>query len=141
MSGCDCTTSNCVTPQIPCPIQPLQNFPYNTPYTAGEEIALRNNWIASQTNTDLNPAPFTTNPNWPYNTGSDVSQLQTNTQAKTIFNNINERKQAGTLFGTGCPIFKTQQEKILYIQAQYAQPVGFPGDNNRLKLGINTLFS
>jgi hypothetical protein len=62
-------------------------------------------------------------------------------EAKTIFTNINLRKQNGTLFGTGMPVFRTQHEKILYIQAQYSQPVGYPGNTNLPNQGINTLFS
>jgi hypothetical protein len=140
MSGCCDSSSVCVRQQTLCPPPPEQTYPYNVPYT-GTEIPLRSNWIVSQTDTSSNPAPFTTNPNWPLNTGADTNQIRTNTQAKTVFNNVNLRKQNGTLFGTGMPVFRTQHEKILYIQAQYSQPLGYPGDNNVPKKGINTLFS
>jgi len=140
MSGCCDSSSVCVRPQTLCPPPPQQTYPYNVPYT-GTETPLRSNWIVSQTDTSMNPAPFTTNPNWPLNTGADTNQIRTNTQAKTVFNNVNLRKQNGTLFGTGMPVFRTQHEKILYIQAQYSQPLGYPGDSNVPKKGINTLFS
>lgn len=141
MSDCNCNSPTTVKPATICPAPPLQNVPYNTPYTQGEEIALRNNWIANQANTEFDTKQLTTNPLVPYNTGVDVSEMRSNTAANKIFTTINQRKQAGTLFGTGCPVFRTQQEKIQYIQAQYAQPTGFPGSGDRVKLGINTLFA
>ena len=141
MSTCECTNANQVAPLVVCPIPPLQNFQYNTPNTSTEEVALRSIWLANQANPTLNTEQFTTNPTVPYNTGADISELRENKQATAIFNTINQRKQSGTLIGTGCPIFRTQQEKIRYIQAQYTQPTGFPGDGSRVKLGISTLFS
>lgn len=144
MSGCECNTSVCTRPLSNCSALPRQVYPYNVPYTADgsdSNAPLYNNWVTSQTNTATSPAPFTTNPNWPNNTGADVNQLRTNTQAKTIFTNINQRKENGTLFGTGFPIFKSNHEKILYIQAQYSQPRGYPGNTNLPNKGINTLFS
>jgi hypothetical protein len=150
MSGCCDSSSICVRQDTRCSALPQQTYPYNVPYT-GAEAQLNANWIVSQTNTSTSSAPFTTNPNWPLNAGSDTNQIRTNMQAKTVFTNINLRKQNGTLFGTGMPIFRTQHEKILYIQAQYSQPVGFPPGYRDLSgnllppnlpnQGINTLFS
>jgi hypothetical protein len=141
MSDCNCNSSTTVKPATICPTPPLQNFQYNTPNTATQEIALRSLWLTNQGNTELDTQQFTTNPTVPYNTGADVGELRTNTAATKIFNTINQRKQSGTLFGTGCPVFRTQQEKIQYIQAQYTQPTGFAGGADRVKLGINTLFA
>ena len=150
MSGCCDSSSVCVRQQTLCPPPPAQTYPYNVPYT-GTESPLNTNWIVSQTNTSNSPAPFTTNPNWPLNKGSDINQVRTNMEAKTIFTNINLRKQNGTLFGTGMPVFRTHHERLLYIQAQYSQPVGFPPGYrdpsgnllppNLPNQGINTLFS
>ena len=140
MSGCCDSSSVCVRQQTLCPPPPAQTYPYNVPYT-GTESPLNTNWIVSQTNTSTSSAPFTTNPNWPLNKGSDTNQIRTNMQAKTVFTNINLRKQNGTLFGTGTPIFRTHHERLLYIQAQYSQPVGYPGNTNVPNQGINTLFS
>jgi hypothetical protein len=145
MSGCTCDSSSaCVRPLTNCSALPRQLYPYNVPYTANasdSDAQLYNNWVASQTNTATSSAPFTTNPNWPLNTGSDSNQIRTNMQAKTVFRNINQRKENGTLLGTGFPIFKSNHEKILYIQAQYSQPRGAPGVTNVPNQGINTLFS
>lgn len=106
-------------------------FPYNVPYT-GQDATLRQNWFQSQANPT---APFTTNPNWPLNTGSNHSQIYTNQENKTIFNSINKLKEQGGLFGTGQPTFSSNQEKIKYIQAQYSQRAYGP------RKGINTLYS
>jgi len=141
MSTSECTNPNQVAPLVVYPTPPLQNFQYNAPNTSAQEVALRSIWLANQNNPDLNTSQFTTNPTVPYNTGADISELRENKQATAIFNTINQRKQSGTLIGTGCPIFRTQQEKIRYIQAQYTQPAGFPGGGSRVKLGISTLFS
>ena len=140
MSTIECTNANQVAPLIVIPTPPVQTFQYNTPNTPAQEIALRSIWLSNQTNPLLDAKQFTANPTVSYNTGADVSELRENKQATAIFNTINQRKQSGTLIGAGCPIFRTQQEKIRYIQAQYTQPSGFPGDN-RVKLGISTLFS
>ena len=130
--NCSCNCScNCTPPIQICPINPPPQFPYNVPYTGTEE-PIASNWTISQSTPT---AQFSTNPNWPLNTGSNHSQIQTNQQAKAIFVSINDRKANGTLIGTGMPIFKSHHEKILYIQAQYSQAVYLP------KQGINTLFS
>ena len=124
-------SSECCNLEGIYPPNPVQRFPYNVPYTGPEE-PIASNWIISQSTPT---AQFSTNPNWPLNTGSNNSQIHKNQQAKSIFVALNDRKANGTLINMGMPIFKSHHEKILYIQAQYSQAVYLP------KQGINTLFS
>ena len=62
-------------------------------------------------------------PNYPWNTGTDAQQIYRSNQNVTYFNNINQQTQAiRTLNGqTGTvpyPQFRTQAERIMYIQGQ-----------------------
>lgn len=127
---CDCCCE-CPPKAITCPPNTAPQPPYNVAYT-GAQADLSANWFISQSTPS---APFSTNPNWPLNTGANHSQVQTNQQAKTIFTNINARKENGTLFPSIGPTFKSNHERILYLQAQYAQAVYLP------KKGINTLYT
>ena len=123
---------NCYQPPAEqCSPNPPPQPAYNIPYTAGNSVYV-NNWISSQSN----PAyPFSTNPNWPLNPGSNGSQITNNNQAKQIFTSVNSQQANGLLKGTGMPIFRTDQERMLYIQAQYSQAVYLP------KKCINGLFN
>lgn len=62
-------------------------------------------------------------PNYPWNTGTDAQQIYRSNQNITYFNSINQQTQAiKTLNGqTGrvpYPQFRTQAERIMYIQGQ-----------------------
>lgn len=115
--GCGCTT-RCTTCTSAIPSQP----PYNRAF-AGQDKAPTQNWIQSQSDPKY---PFTTNPNWPLNSGSNHSQIKTNDQQKHIFSYYNQQKDAGLLFKTGGPLFKSNHERLLYIQAQYNQAQYLP---------------
>ena len=130
---CDCS-QNIVFIDTTCPAPPpAYEWPYNKPYT-GTEVPINTNWALTQAN---DPAyPFSLNPNYPLDTGSYASQVTTNTQAKTIFVSINNLQQQGGAFGANAPVFKSNQERLAYMQAQYAQAYYlYP------KKGINTLYS
>jgi hypothetical protein len=130
-AGCTCCDCSCVIIPTVCPPNPPPQPPYNVPYTGTEE-PLRSNWFNSQSNVAY---PFSTNPNWPLNTGANTSEIRMNQEAKTIFTNVNQRKANGTLFSSQFPTFNSYQELIKYKQAQYSQAVYLP------KQGINTLYS
>jgi hypothetical protein len=115
--GCGCTT-RCTTCTSAIPPQP----PYNRAFI-GPDSTPTQNWIQSQSNPKY---PFTTNPNWPLNSGSNHSQIKTNNQQKHIFTYYNQQQQAGLLFKTGGPLFKSNHERLLYIQAQYNQAEYLP---------------
>lgn len=139
MCDCSCKTT-CYTSQCSggCKSTTLgPQPPYNIPYT-GPDTTLRNNWLESQQFYDsANPkAPFTTNPNWPLDKGSNMSQIVTNQQNKTIFNYLNTLKEKGQLFKQARPTFSSDQERLQYINAQYAQAAYIDK-----KKGINTLYS
>jgi hypothetical protein len=85
--------------------------------------------------TNLCPAPpynavqnvnFATNaqraPNFPYNRGSNQSQLTGNANANTIYTNINMENQAIVDSGSNKPfkLFRSEQERIAYLQGQMA---------------------
>lgn len=129
--GCSCCDCSCICIAAVCPSNPPPQPRYNVPYTGTEE-PLRSNWFTSQSNV---AAPFSTNPNWPLNTGANVSEIKTNQEAKTIFTNVNQRKTDGTLFSSQFPTFSSHQELLKYKQAQYSQAVYLP------KKGIDTLYS
>jgi len=62
-------------------------------------------------------------PNFPWNTGSNAQQIYRSQQNVTYFNNINQQTQAiKTLNGTTgtipYPQFRTQAERLMYIQGQ-----------------------
>lgn len=62
-------------------------------------------------------------PNFPWNTGSNAQQIYRSQQNVTYFNNINQQAQAiktaNGSFGTiPYPQFKTQAERLMYIQGQ-----------------------
>ena len=61
-------------------------------------------------------------PNFPYNSGSNHSQLTGNTAANTIFTNINSENQAIVDSGLNVPykLFRSEQERIAYLQGQMA---------------------
>ena len=130
-AGCTCCDCSYICVATTCPSNPPPQIPYNVPYTGTEE-PLRSNWYNSQSNV---AHPFSTNPNWPLNTGANTSQIKTNQEAKTIFTNTNQRKADGTLFSSQFPTFRSHQELLKYKQAQYSQAVYLP------KMGINTLYS
>ena len=61
------------------------------------------------------------NPNFPLNTGSDFSQIIRGQMSNTIFENINSSNQAIKATGTTTApyvMFKSNQERIAYLQAQ-----------------------
>jgi hypothetical protein len=83
--------------------------------------------------TDLCPAPpynapqnpnFPTyaqrNPNFPLNSGSNHSQIVSNNANNSYYNHINQQNAAIKASGSNQPyvMFKTQQERIMYTQAQ-----------------------
>jgi len=132
MSGCcECDCSGVILRNEVCSSTIPPQYPYNVPYT-GREQPLKTNWLVSQSDPD---APFTTNPNWPLNQGANQSEILNNTKAKNIFVSINNLKDQGAAFGRNAPVFKSEQEKIAYLQAQYSQAYYLP------KKGINTLYS
>lgn len=62
-------------------------------------------------------------PNFPWNTGSNAQQIYRSQQNVSYFNNINQQTQAiKTLNGASgtrpYPQFKTQAERLMYIQGQ-----------------------
>jgi hypothetical protein len=61
-------------------------------------------------------------PNFPLNTGSNHSQVVSNTGNNTYFNHINAQNAAIKASGSTQPyvMFKTQQERMMYIQGQMA---------------------
>lgn len=124
--GCGCSSFSCSSCTSAIPPQP----PYNRIFE-GQDVNLRQNWNQSQSNPKY---PFTTNPNWPLDSGSNHSQVKTNQQQKSIFTFYNQQKQAGLLFKTGGPLFKSNHERLLYIQAQYSQAQYLP------KTCINSLY-
>lgn len=130
-ADCTCCDCSCVSIATVCPPNPAPQPSYNIPYTGTEE-PLRSNWFNSQSNVAY---PFSTNPNWPLNTGANADQIRNNQEAKTIFTNTNQRKENGTLFSSQFPTFSSHQELLKYKQAQYAQAVYLP------KKGIDTLYS
>lgn len=67
---------------------------------------------------------FSLNPQYPVPQGSNASQVVTNTAGKTVFNNLNVVNQVQQ--GTNQPIirFKSDQERMLYLQGQNALRVG-----------------
>jgi hypothetical protein len=80
-------------------------------------------------------------PNYPIRQGGDISQIISNTGNRTLFNalnaqtnqvNNNQRSWAG-------PVFKSHQDLMRYIQAQYTQPIpGTPQAGTNYNTG--TLF-
>jgi hypothetical protein len=65
-------------------------------------------------------------PNYPWATGSNAQQIYRSTQNITYFNNINQQTQAirtqnnalGSGFQIPYPRFKTDAERLMYIQGQ-----------------------
>ncbi len=61
------------------------------------------------------------NPNFPLNSGSNFSQIINGQMSNTIFENINSSNQAIKATGTTTApyvMFKSNQERIAYLQAQ-----------------------
>jgi hypothetical protein len=61
-------------------------------------------------------------PNFPYNRGSNQSQIVGQAHATTIYNYINKANQELVSSGSTQPykLFKTEQERIAYLQGQMA---------------------
>lgn len=64
-----------------------------------------------------------TSPNYPWNTGSNAQQIYRSQQNITYFNNLNQQTiNIRTLNGSNgtvpYPQFKTQAERLMYIQGQ-----------------------
>jgi hypothetical protein len=94
----------------PPPYQPQINAapPYNaTNFTQANPIELST--LISYANTQ---------PQYPWNTGSNAQQIYRSKQNISYFNGINQQTQA--IKGTGTnqpyPQFKTQTERLMYIQ-------------------------
>jgi hypothetical protein len=62
------------------------------------------------------------NPNFPLNTGSNYSQVVSNNANNTIYEHINQKNAAIKAANSTQPyvMFKSQQERIAYTQAQIA---------------------
>lgn len=77
-------------------------------------------------NSPLNPnfATFADQPQFPLNQGSNAEQIKMNTAALTYFNGLNQQVSSivdsNTRTGThlAYPTFKSQSERMLYIQGQ-----------------------
>ena len=61
-------------------------------------------------------------PNFPYNSGSNHSQLTGNTNSNMIYNFINQVNQGLVTSGSTQPyrLFRYEQERIAYLQGQMA---------------------
>ncbi len=82
--------------------------------------------IASPPYNNSDNANFTTfaqrSPNFPYNTGSNHSQIVSNNSSNTVYNHINAVNTQIKNSGGGVPyiMFKSDQERIKYLQGQMA---------------------
>ena len=67
-----------------------------------------------------------TSPNYPWNTGSNAQQIYKNQQNVTYFNTLNQQTQAVRSLNNTLnsyipyPTFKTDKERLMYIQGQSA---------------------
>lgn len=80
--------------------------------------------------TSMNSTIFSTlqqyasnSPNYPWNTGTDAQQIYRSQQNVVYFNSLNQQTQAirsanGTSGRMPYPQFKTQAERLMYIQGQ-----------------------
>lgn len=62
-------------------------------------------------------------PNYPWNTGTDAQQIYRSQQNVSYFNTLNQKTQAvktanGSFGNQPYPQFKTQAERLMYIQGQ-----------------------
>ena len=80
-------------------------------------------------------------PQFNVRSGGDASQIRRNTENKTLFNSLNAQStqvQANKRSWTA-PIFKSHQDLLKYVQAQYTQQL--PGTPNApTNYNIGTLF-
>jgi len=80
-------------------------------------------------------------PNFPVRQGGNASQIHTNTQNRTLFNALNAQSiqvQNGQRSWTP-PVFKSHQDLLKYIQAQYTQAI--PGTpQSGTNYNVTTLF-
>jgi len=82
-----------------------------------------------------------TQPQYNVRRGGDASQIRRNAENKTLFNSLNAQSvqvNANQRSWTA-PIFKSHQDLLKYVQAQYTQPI--PGTANAgTNYNIGTLF-
>lgn len=103
--------------------------------------------------TPANPQAYSTlisyannSPNYPWATGSNAQQIYRSAQNISYFNNINQQTQAirtlngplGTAARVPYPQFKTQAERLMYIQGQQltASRNIFTGQNPSAPAGV-----
>jgi hypothetical protein len=87
---------------------------------------VRNECPAPPYNSPLNPnySTFANQPQFPLNTGSNAQQQQRNTQALTYFIGLNQQtsdivaQNTAGIKNLPYPTFKSQGERLLYLQGQ-----------------------
>lgn len=73
---------------------------------------------------------FTTYPNYPLNRGSNASEISRLAEARSLFNHVNTANHviaygSGALQGRPYVTFKSDQDRIKYIQATHSLRYGF----------------
>lgn len=105
------------------------NSPHNTNYAVYQVLPTNpytgaTNPTYTQYNSLPNNKPFTLNPQYPLNQGSNASQLVNIQEAKVVFNNVNTTRLYNGASPTAPVTFKSDRERMLYIQAQASLRVG-----------------
>ena len=109
-----------------CPLPPFtaQNFTSASPYVYNILIAAANN-----------------QPSYPLPPGSDARQVTLQAANVSYFNTLNQKTQAAktaNLSGASYPSFKTESERLMYIQGQAATAARnrFTGRNPSTPAGV-----